>query len=99
MSEVTKEDIESVLTGIVSRGKEELYSTPQSELDKYYYFQYDFTRSKEWNLYRFTALLDLYKRQCRAWEEHHNGMSCVVERVRDTYLMPKIRQFIVDFKK
>ena len=51
-------------------------------------------RSKEWNLYKFSDALEMYKSRCRRWEEHHNGSSCVVERVRDKYLMPKIKDFL-----
>ncbi len=98
MTEITKEDIEKVLSGVVSKAREELYSTPQNELDKYWYFRYDKTQSKAWNLYKFNSMLDLYKKQCRQWEEHHNGSVCVVERVRDTYLMAKIKQFIMELE-
>jgi hypothetical protein len=96
MSVINQDDIKTVLDGIVLSAREELYATAQSELDKYYHFQYDNTKSREWNIYKFNDRLDLYKRQCRQWEEHHNGSSCVVERVRDTYLMPKIKQFLID---
>jgi hypothetical protein len=41
----------------------------------------------------FYDMLRLYAGQCRRWEEHHNGSCCVVERVRDTYIMPKVREF------
>lgn len=91
--ELKKEQMEEVLGGILSRSRQELLATPQSELDKYWYFKYDPTKSKEWNLYKFSDYLESFKRRCREWEEHHNGSSCVVERVRDTYLMPKVKEF------
>jgi hypothetical protein len=94
--QIKKEDIETVLNGILTNAKNELLSKTQSDLEDYWYFRYDADRSKEWNLYQFTKALDLYKSNCRRWEEHHNGNSCVVERVRDQYLMPKITQFIKD---
>ena len=94
MTEITKDDIESVLSGILERADDELISTKNDELEKYFYFQYDENRSKEWNLYKFSDALEMYKSRCRRWEEHHNGSSCVVERVRDKYLMPKIKDFL-----
>lgn len=95
---ITKKDIGDVMEGILSRAQEELKSMTQEDLKTRWYFQYDHSRSKEWNIYKFADMLDLYKRQCRRWEEFHNGSCCVVERVRDTYLMPRIQQFLVDFE-
>jgi hypothetical protein len=43
-------------------------------------------------------MLNLYQNKCRRWEEMHNGSSCVVERVRDTYVMPKIREWLAVIK-
>ncbi len=91
---MTSEDIESVLGNIVRNARNELYSKTREELEDYWFFGYDKTKPQEWNLYQFTKALELYKSNCRTWEEHHYGYSCVVERVRDTYLMPKIKQFI-----
>ncbi len=96
MTDITNQDFENVLGNILSNAKAELISKVQSDLENYWYFEYDITKSKEWNLYLFTKALDIYKSNCRQWEEHHNGYSCVVERVRDQYLMPKIKQFIKD---
>ena len=94
MTEITKDDIESVLSGILERADDELISTKNEDLEKYFYFQYDENRSKEWNLYKFSDALEMYKSRCRRWEEFHCGSSCVVERVRDKYLMPKIKDFL-----
>lgn len=95
---VNELDIRGVLDGLLKSSHDELMATPQNELDKFWYFQYNTTKSKAWNLYEFNKMLDLYKSQVRRWEEHTNGSSCVVERVRDTYLMPKIKQFIMDLE-
>lgn len=89
-----KESIADVLSNIVAKGREDLIATPQSDLEKYWTFQWDSNRSNEWNLYQFTKSLELYKSFIRRWEEHHNGNCCVVERVRDVYLMPKIKAFV-----
>lgn len=35
----------------------------------------------------------MYARSCQRWEEIHNGYVCVVERVRDKYIIPKIKEF------
>ena len=96
MNEIKKEDIETVLNHILSVADNELNNKTEKELEDYWYFQYDKSKSKEWNLYQFCKLLEMYRVRCRKWEEIHNGSSCVVERVRDNYLMPKIKQFIED---
>lgn len=93
MTKLTKEVLETTFSNIVSRAQAELLATPQDELSKYFYFVYDPKHSKEWNLYKFSDALEMFKSRCRQWEEFHNGPSCVVERVRDTYLMPKIKEF------
>lgn len=40
----------------------------------------------------------LYAHFCEKWEEQKNGRCCVVERVRDKYLMPKIKEFLKAIK-
>ena len=65
------------------------------ELDRYWHFKWDDTFSVAWNTYRFHSMLRLYQRQCRRWEEHHGGSCCLVERVRDKYVMPKVREFLI----
>jgi hypothetical protein len=94
MTELTKENIENVLDSLLSSEKAELVNKTQAQLEDYWHFLYEPAKSKEWNLYQFTKALELYKSQCRKWEEHHNGNACVVERVRDKYLMPKIKSFV-----
>lgn len=95
---LTKE-IGDVLTGIVRRADDELLALTETELPSRWYFTYDPGLSISWNLYQFSSSLEAYKRSCRRWEEHHNGGCCVVERVRDKYLMPKIRQFEADMRQ
>lgn len=95
-TEVTSQDIETVMTSMVGRFDAELLATPESELDKRWQFRWNEGASVEWNLYKFNGALESFKRNCRRWEEHHNGSSCVVERVRDKYLMPKIREFMAE---
>ena len=89
-----EEAIHQVITSIVKRGNDELFAKTESELEEYWHFKWNPKDSAEWNTYQFHSLLKLYGSFCREWEERHNGSCCVVERVRDKYLMPKIRDFI-----
>jgi len=66
----------------------------EGDLEKSYFFRWDESATTEWNAYQFHVLLKLYGSRCRKWEELHNGYCCVVERVRDKYLLPKIREFL-----
>lgn len=93
MTDFNEEDIKNVLDGFIKRADEELFSKTNEGLEEYWFFKWDDTKSFEWNLYQFSDLLELYKRHCRRWEENYNGSICVVERVRDEYLMPKIKEF------
>lgn len=96
MAEVTADEIKDVMLGIVRRADDELRDQTETDLELYWFFSWDNSLSVERNTYEFTKLLDLYRRHCRRWEEMHNGSCCVVERVRDKYLMPKIRSFLSD---
>jgi len=96
---VTKEAIGQVLNSIVQSGNDELFSKTDSELEEYWNFKWEPGSSVEWNTYQFCDLLKLYGSFCRRWEEHHNGSCCVVERVRDKYLMPKICDFIAELQR
>lgn len=94
-----EKEINDVLTGIVRRADDELLALAEAELLGRWYFTYDPGLSVAWNLYQFSSALEAHKRSCRRWEEHHNGSMCVVERVRDKYLMPKIRAFEDELRK
>ncbi len=92
---ITEEDVKNVLDNLVSSQDAALLGTAEADLPgKYWLFRYDATASLEWNLYRFTQDIGAYGRRCRQWEEHHHGTCCVVERVREKYLMPQIREFL-----
>lgn len=96
----TTKDIGEMIKSLNATFDEELYSTPEDQLEKeYYHFNWENDRSILWNIYQFSDSLELYKRFCRRWEEKHNGSCCVVERVRDTYLMPKIKEFLTILKE
>lgn len=81
-----------VLTGLTRACDDELFGKSREQLEEYWFFRWDDSASLVMNLYHFHDLLGLYSRQCRRWEEHHHGSVCVVERVRDTYMLPKIRE-------
>jgi hypothetical protein len=90
---VTKGSILAVLTSMANRFDNDIKNAKQHELEQYWHFKWDATKPLEINIYHFHDMLKLYGSFCRRWEEEHNGSCCVVERVRDTYLMPKIREF------
>lgn len=96
--EVTKEQIGQVINSLVREADTELLALQENGLDQYWYFRWDPQGSIEWNVYQFSDLLELYKRKCRRWEEHHHGSCCVVERVRDKYVMPKVKAFLVELQ-
>ena len=92
-TKLTDKDIGDALTGMIQRFDDELYALTDEELRERWYFKFEPERSLERNIYNFHGTLTIYGRSCRRWEEKHNGSCCVVERVRDKYLMPKIREF------
>lgn len=88
-----KHGIADAITSIVKRADDELFAKTEDELKSEFWFAWDYSKSVAWNTYQFTQALEMCKRRCRQWEERHNGSSCVVERVRDKYLMPRIKEF------
>ena len=91
---VTKEHIEEVLTALSERSNSELLALSAYEIAAEWHWSWDDGRSIEWNTYKFSDILEMHKRRWRKWEEHHNGPYLVVERVRDKYVMPRIREFL-----
>jgi hypothetical protein len=90
-----RDNLNGVFIGILAAEREELKAIEDpAELERYWFFKYDPAASLEWNCYQFHKMLDLYSNKCRRWEESHNGSCCVVERVRDKYIMPKIREWL-----
>ena len=88
------EDIKNVMKCIVDNSQQELFACSKDELEKYWHYKPKEDMSEEQRLYNFYKMLKLYASFCRRWEEHHNGSCCVVERVRDNYIMPKIREYL-----
>lgn len=90
-----EQELKSVFDGIIANERDELRGIKDpAELERFWFFKYEPKHSMAWNTYQFHSMLNLYQNKCRRWEEMHNGISCVVERVRDTYVMPKIREWI-----
>lgn len=94
---LTAGDIASALKSILMSGQNALMALSEEDLGKTWRFTWNAERSIEWNIYEFSRALEHFKRQCRDWEEYHHGSACVVERVRDKYVMPVIKQFHHDF--
>lgn len=89
-----EQEISGAINSLAKRLDDELFASSRTELEGIWCFRWNVDESAEWNLYDFHTMLGLYGHQCRRWEEHHNGSCCVVERVRDMYLRPKIREFL-----
>lgn len=89
----TNSDIEHTIKSVHLRFITELLACSESDLNARWSFRWDKDANVDWNVYRFTQALEAFKRDCRRWEEYHSGTCCVVETVRDKYLMPKIRAF------
>jgi len=91
---VTKKQIGEVLASLEERSSADLLALSAEEIAAEWYWKWDEHRTVEWNTYKFSDILELHKRRWRRWEEHHNGNCCVVERVRDKYVMPRVREFL-----
>lgn len=91
---VTAEQVGETLARLAASVDADLLALSADEIAAEWYWRWEENRSAEWNTYKFSDILELHKRRWRRWEEHHNGSSCVVERVRDKYVMPKVREFL-----
>ena len=92
--EVTEKEIGDTIIALSKSFNDKLMEKSESELEEaYWHFKWDASTSLEWNIYRFCDMLKLYGGFCRRWEEAKHGSCCVVERVRDKYIMPKISLF------
>jgi len=91
---VTNDDLEKVVNNISASYDAALLALSADDIAAEWYWRWDEGRSIEWNTYKFSDILELHKRRWRRWEEHHHGSCCVVDRVRDKYVMPRIREFL-----
>jgi hypothetical protein len=97
--EITKDNIEGVFDSILNNINAQIETMSVNDLEKYWAFKWDDSHSVEWNTYEFNESLYLYGKKCKQWELYHNGGGLLVERVRDKYLMPKIKEFLKKIKE
>src|SRR3954464_2906790 len=95
---LTEKDIKDAITSLMGGFDDELYALSEAELVAKWYFSWDERADLAWNLYQFSGMLEMHRRTCRRWEEHHHGHDSVVERVRDKYLLPRITAFLDELK-
>ena len=88
-----KEDLKEIIELMTTGFENDLFSKSEEELESYWYFKFDHKKTLPQSIYEFYDMLSLYHNFCRRWESHHNGTCCIIERVRDKYLMPKINEF------
>lgn len=88
-----KKNIPKVVCSMLETMSHNLFSLSEESLRKQWFFKWNDSQGVADNIYHFTEMLQLYKSRCRRWEEYHYGGCCVVERVRDKYLMPRIKDF------
>lgn len=93
-TQITPTLLKGVMLDIVKRADDELFSKSESEVAGEWWWKWNEKMSVAMNVYEFSDMLELYKRRCEQWEGHHYGTCCVVERVRDKYLMPRIKEFL-----
>lgn len=96
-TKITDKDIKGALVSLANAFAQELFDKTEGQLEGYWHYKYDSEASFEWNMYKFHDALGRYSGFCRRWEEKKHGSCCVVERVRDKYIMLKIRWFIENY--
>jgi len=93
------EDFKKVIGNILVNSHNELMSKSEEQLEEYWFFNFDKGLDNlDWYCYEFFKTLELYVSFCREWEEEKNGSICVVERVREKYIFPKIKLFLEKLK-
>ena len=97
--EIPQKDIADRITSMVENFDEELFLCEEEHLEKYWHFQWNSSQTLEMNTYFFFQCLEQYSKQCKRWEEHTNGHICLIERVREKYILPKINKFLMDIEK
>lgn len=98
--EIDFKDILSQVTSKIDQDyREEIQVSSEDQIRNKWFFRYEPDLSREQNLYHFFQMMELYNKMVRDWEKMHNGYQLVTERVRDKYLMPRIRDFIKDLEK
>lgn len=79
----------------IEQEDKELFSKTKKELKDMWYFSFENNNhDSEIMLNDFYDNLKLYESKCFKWEIHHNGAVDIVRRIRDMYILPKIRMFL-----
>ena len=101
MKEIKDDDIKKTINKMANALSwlDDLNAKKKEDLEKDWHWKWDSELSAEKNLYKFHDCLNNYAFGCRKWETHHNGGCCVVERVRDQYLIPKAQLFFEEYEK
>ncbi len=99
MEDLTVDDIGVAITGMIRAFDAEYKTMTEADLNARFHFKFDPSLPIDRTMYLFYDRLALYAGSCRRWEEMHNGSFCVVERVRDKYIMPKICEFAAQISK
>lgn len=97
--ELSEEVLVESISLIADCFDKDLYEKTKDDLERYWHWKYDSDCSKESNLYEFYDCLTMYAYFCEKWETHHNTTINIVSRMRDQYIMPKIRLFWKEFKR
>jgi hypothetical protein len=87
--------LQQAARAITAHADAHIRSLPQPALEDSWFFRWDATAPLDQNIYEFFDLLDLYARTCERWEHLHGGHVRLVERVRDRYVLPKIRWLLM----
>jgi len=97
--DITEKQIGETIIAMAEQFNARLTSKTESELEQYWHFEWEDSDSLELNIYNFHDMMNHYANFCRRWEKANNGSCCVVERVRDKYIMPKIKEFAKRIKE
>jgi len=90
---LSQKESRNLMKEIIKKNNADLKTMKQEDLEKHWHFRWNDKEGIEENLYRFCDRMDIYGSFCYRWERIHNGHDLMVERVRDKYLMPKIKEF------
>lgn len=87
-------DLGTAIADIAKALQSQLFAQSENDIRDAWHWSWDGKLSAEQNLYDFFRMLDVHASRARQWEEYHNGFLCVVERVREKYIMPRIQQLL-----
>lgn len=71
----------------------------KAEEPEFYFKWKDVKNLTPHTIYEWFKALRLYSSSARIWEEQERGSTCVVERVRDNYLLEKCKELLDNLKR